>query len=89
MSGAYLTFYLFLCIGICSASLDGCSLFAGGDFIYSETNGEVTPGFIKYDISSGAFTPYGNVYKDAHVDSLFEQDGYVIHIFLVWIWPRG
>ena len=70
--------FSFMCIGLVHSTLEGCQLVVGGEFIYSDTTGEITSGLVQYDITSQAMHPFGNTYKDAQLTSIYEQGGYVL-----------
>ena len=64
-------FSIFLSLVICiHGSLDGCSLYAGGNFHYT-TGAKLTSGLLRYDITTSTYEDPGNVYKDAHISSFF------------------
>lgn len=70
-------FHLFVFLGfatLCCASLDSCSLYAGGDFILSDNGEALSSGFIKYDIGTSSFQKAANALNDAHINSLYVSD---------------
>ena len=68
-------FGILVFVSLSYGALDGCTLYSGGDFIYSSPNGNISPGLLQYDVETSALQSIGDTYKDAHINSFIEMNG--------------